>query len=538
MKLLPVLKSLTLQKQLRLMTGVSLLGMFVLVVFVMLSLNQLRQEFGIYQAMQTTDKNLIEIKATALAISRADPIMLETAEQLEQADVHIQALQKRIAELTTDASLQKQMAEMAKKWSAYVQGFKGAIKIAKESPPDAIMIPDSIFGMYLSPMVKELDATVTRNKVIELASELKINTLMSKILWVVILPMLMLGGMIAVTQTLFGRHLRMRLDGIVSEIGHLHNGDLTRRLTAYNGDEISQLSRTINNFISRFESILHEVQTSANHTHKSANDVSQMAHYVTNNAKDQSAKVFEVSGAIEGMGDTVRKIAENAFNASSAAKQTLALVQSGSETGQKTILALKKIDQTVGSSVKTIGELNAAIQRIGSVSSLIKDIADQTNLLALNAAIEAARAGEQGRGFAVVADEVRKLAGRTATATSDISKIVHDIERETNDATKTMAQAKHEVAQGVVHGEDMGQLLHEIEGSVLLVTELMREIASATEDQSAAGEHISRNINSVATISANTASNIEQAHNEMTILANSSRALYEVVGQFKLAKAA
>jgi methyl-accepting chemotaxis protein len=536
-KSFPIFKSLTLQKQLRLMTGVSLIGMFIVVVFVMLSLNQLRQEFAVYQSMQTTDKSLIEIKATALAFSRADPVMMETPEQLAHADAQIQQLLQRITAASSDESLRPQLDDMGKKWNAYMQGFQGAITIAKESPADALMIPDAMYGMYLLPMTKDLDKIVTQNKVSELDSEQRINSVVSAILWVVILPMVLLGIITTVTQSLFGHHLNRRLDGIVSEIGHLHNGDLTRQLSMSGNDEIGQLAKTINSFITRFDSILYDVHSSANRTHKTANEVSQMAHSVTSNAKEQSVKVNEVSGAIESMGHTIKKIAENATNASDAAKQTLTLVQSGSETGQSTIRSLNQIDQTVGSSVSTMNELTVAIQRVGAVSRLIKDIADQTNLLALNAAIEAARAGEQGRGFAVVADEVRKLAERTANATTDITHIVQIIESQTNEATKVMTLAKNEVAQGVVHGQDMGNLLLQIEKSVHFVTDMMKQIADATEIQSATGERIWRNIDSVATISANTAASIEQARNEMKLLANSSKTLYETVGQFKLASA-
>jgi methyl-accepting chemotaxis protein len=530
-------KSISLQKQLRLMTGISLVGMFVVVVFVMISLNQLRKEFIAYQSMQTTDKSLIEVKATALAISRADPVMMETPEQLARADEQIQQLQQRILALTEEEALKTQLTEMSKKWGGYVQGFQGAIKIAKDSPQDALLIPDAMYGMYLAPMIKDLDGVVTQNKASETDAEQRINTVMSKILWIVLLPMVLLGIITTVTQSLFGHHLNRRLDGIVSEIGHLHNGDLTRQLTMSSDDEIGQLAKTINGFIARFDAILYDVYSSANHTHKTANEVSQMAHSVTSNAHEQSAKVHEVSGAIESMGHTIKKIAENATNASDAAKQTLTLVQSGSETGQSTIRSLSQIDQTVGSSVNTMAELSVAIQRVGSVSLMIKDIADQTNLLALNAAIEAARAGDQGRGFAVVADEVRKLAARTASATADITNIVQLIESQTREASKVMTIAKQEVAQGVAHGEDMGRLLDQIEQSVRFVTDMMKQIAEATEVQSATGEHIWRNIDSVASISANTAANIEKARNEMKSLANSSRTLYETVGQFKLASA-
>lgn len=532
------LQILSLQKQLRLMTGISVLGMFAVVVIVMLNLSQLRHEFLAYQSLQTMDKSLIEIKALSLAISRADPIMLETPAQLSEADTKIQILQQRVAALSADADAQERLKELAKKWHNYVQGFEGAIKIAKESPQDALLIPDSLFGMYLQPMVKDLDSTVDANRSAELASEEKIGSVMSKILWIVLLPMVLLGAMTTVTQTLFGHHLRRRLDGIVTEIAHLQQGDLTRRLASQQDDEIGLLSRTINNFIARFDAILFDVHASASNTHKTAHSVSQTAHSVSANAKEQSSKVFEVSSAIESMGNTIKQIAENATRASTAADKTLSLVHSGSDTGQSTILALSQIDTTVGISVATMSELNTAIQKIGSVSSMIKDIAEQTNLLALNAAIEAARAGDQGRGFAVVADEVRKLAERTANATSDITKIVGVIEKQTLEATRVMSVAKQEVAQGVIHGENMGGVLRQIEDSILVVSDMMKQIANATETQSAAGEHLWQNINSVATISSNTAANIELARDEMMTLADSSKALYETVGQFKLAKTA
>ena len=538
MTLFSPLKTLSLQNQLRLMTGLSLLGMLAVIVFVMLNLSQMREEFRGYQSLQTASKSLIEIKATALAVSRADPILLETETQLSQADADITGALQRFSESATDANVPAQVQEMSEAWASYVKSFRSAVKIAATSPEDALVIPDAIYGMYLVPMVQQLDALVAANKVLETASANSIRSGMNDLLWVVLAPMVMLGVLTLVSQTLFGQHLRKRLEAIADEITHLHNGDLSRRLPVYNNDEISKLAATINNFIARFQSILHEVHSSADQTQRTAHGVSQMAHSVTANAKEQSAKASQVSDAIEGMGNTIKTIATNAGKASAASGKALDLVRSGNDTGRATIVALNQIDKTVASSVQTMEALNQAIQRIGSVTHLIKDIADQTNLLALNAAIEAARAGEQGRGFAVVADEVRKLAERTTNATSDIGRIVKSIETETAGASTAMGIAKQEVAQGVLHGEGMGQLLQQIEDAVHIVSDMMGQIASSTEDQSAAGEHIWRNIDSVATISADTAVSFEQARNEMLTLAESSKALFDTVGQFKLAKAA
>ncbi|GAB5605372.1 methyl-accepting chemotaxis protein [Sideroxyarcus sp. TK5] len=486
MTLFSPLKTLSLQHQLRLMTGLSLLGMLAVIVFVMLNLSNLRQEFRSFQALQTIDKSLIEIKATALAASRADPILLESGEQLKQADADIAEAMQRASALMTDADAQAKLQEMTDSWAAYSKGYRGAMKIAETSPEDALQIPDAMYDMHLQPMVQQIDTLVAANKSREATSAQNISSGMNDLLWIVLAPMVMLGILTLVSQTMFGRHLRQRLDAIIGEITHLHNGDLSRRLPVYNKDEISHLADTINNFIARFQTILHEVHSSADRTQRTAHGVSRMAHSVTANAKEQSAKASQVSDAIEGMGSTIKTIASNANNAAAASSKTLELVRSGSDTGRATIVALNQIDQTVASSVQTMQALHQSIKQIGSVSTLIKDIADQTNLLALNAAIEAARAGEQGRGFAVVADEVRKLAERTSNATTDIDAMVQLIERETDGASKAMGIAKHEVAQGVQHGEGMGQLLQQIEDSMHLVSDMMRQIASATEDQSAA----------------------------------------------------
>jgi methyl-accepting chemotaxis protein len=533
-----ILTKLTLQKQLSLMTGITLAGMLTVILFSLFNLGQLREEFGVHLSLQTMDKSLIEIKATALAISRADPILADTQARLEQTDKHILGLQKLVLDLTEDAALRERLSALSTSWEKYVQGFNGAIKIASSSPEDALQIPDAMYSMHLEPMVRDLDELVSSNQSAEVASRNKIEEDVNRILWLVLAPLLVVGILVTVFQTLFGLSLRKRLEAISREVDHLHQGDLRRRLPVTNNDEISHLARTINGFIARFEDILGDVHSSADQTQKTARGVTDMTHSVTTNAKNQSDKVFQVSSAMDEMGNTIKEVAANASRASAAAKETLILVRAGTDNGQRTIEALGKMDMTVSSSAVTMGELDAAIQRVSTVSNIIKDIAEQTNLLALNAAIEAARAGEHGRGFAVVADEVRKLSERTAASTSDIARIVQVIQSGTVQAKEAMMLAKEEVIHGVRYGENMGQLLEKIEKSVHIVTDMMQQIAAATEEQSVAGDNISRNIDSVASISASTASDIEHARNAMMNLSDISRALFTAVGQFKLARVA
>lgn len=538
MQFLSIFNKLSLQLQLRWMTGISLLGMLAVIIIVLLNLSNLRQEFQRYANMQRTEMSLIKITSAALEVRHSDPLLEETSARLEQADSAIRTSLQEVSYLAQDQLAQSGLNNIRKQWTAYVLGMQNAVRISSTAPNDALLVPDAMYNMHLAPMVLTLDKLLAANNANKFMAKQNIDAAMQNILWVTLLPMIGLGLMTAISQTMFGHSLRKRLEGIVDEISHLHNGDLSRRLATHNDDEIGCLSVTINNFITRFQGILHDVHSSADQTHRTASGVSQMAHSVTNNAKEQSSKVSQVSLAIEGMGNTIKRIAANAGDASAAANNTLSLVKSGSEASQSAIRALSQMDRAVSSSVHTLGGLNVAIQRIDVVSKLIKTIAEQTNLLALNAAIEAARAGDHGRGFAVVANEVRKLAERTSVATSDITLIINNINIETVEATRAMTLAKEKAALGVTHGEGMGQLFAQVEHSILVVTEMMRQIASSTEVQSAAGEDIWRNIDSVATISAQTASDIEHARNEMTILANASRILFEAMGQFKLVRTA
>jgi methyl-accepting chemotaxis protein len=521
----------TLQKQLTLMTAGTVAGLLVVIIFVAISLGRLQHQFEDHQSRQNRDKSLIEIKAGALAISRLDPILPDTREKLAAADAHIRQLGQAIGSQAEGDKIKV----LLQAWQDYARGFEGAIKIAADSPADALQIPDALYKSQLEPMVAELDGLVAANQAEEARSRQDIQQEMQRILWVVLLPLVLAGLVVTVFQVVFNRSLKRRVQDITEVVTHLHQGDLSRRLPAANDDEISGMAKTINGFVARFEGILRDVHVSADQTKKTAHGISDMTNVVTTNAKEQSDRVFQVSTAIEEMGNTINEIAANAASAASAANDSLELVKSGNDTGRQTIDALGRIDETVAASTHNIGELGISIQQIAAVSNMIRDIAEQTNLLALNAAIEAARAGEQGRGFAVVADEVRKLSERTAASTADIARIVQVIQAGTRHATDSMLRAKDEVSQGVRLGEQMGRLLQEIDQSVHVVTDMLQQIAVATEEQSAVGHEISANIETVANITASTANDIEQARNAMQDLASSSRTLHEAVGQFKIA---
>jgi len=198
------------------------------------------------------------------------------------------------------------------------------------------------------------------------------------------------------------------------------------------------------------------------------------------------------------------------------------------------VAGIKRIADVVNQSAGTVRALGKSSDQIGEIIGVIDDIADQTNLLALNAAIEAARAGEQGRGFAVVADEVRKLAERTTRATKEIASMIKTIQSETTLAVQSMEQGTQEVENGFRLADKAAASLQGIVDTSEKVTDMIAQIATASKEQSAASEQISRNVEAISTVTGETAANIQHIARAAEDLNKLTTALQDLVGQFQL----
>lgn len=526
----------TLQQQLRLVSMATIAPLIGVAVLVAFNLHQLREQFSSYQHYQTASASLLMIKAEALSMSRADPILPDTTARLAQADRLIQAKLRSLQSLglqNQDAAALKQVGGY---WHDYRGGFENAIHIAADSPEDALQIPDAIYKSNLEPMISLLDAAISASKVKESASEMAISKQVERVLWVVLLPLLASGCIIAAFQQGFNRKLRQRVAAFNAAAQHLQQGNLGHRMPDTGSDEISDMARAINGFIMRMEEVLRDANSTTEQTRDAASRITEMASSASASARIQADKAHQVSGAIEALGKIATDIATNSGNASSATDDTRQRIKQGMQTGAQTIAALNHLDMTVSGLAHTIDELDEAMQRIGSVSNIIREIAEQTNLLALNAAIEAARAGEAGRGFAVVADEVRKLSERTATSTAHISEAVQAVQHKTAEAADAMRLAQQEARQGATQGAAIGGIMEDIDHAVEAVNTMMSGIAQATEAQARAMEDIIRNMEAVARVSAAGSADIESTRDAMLQLAQRSEHLHAMVAVFKFSE--
>ena len=311
-------------------------------------------------------------------------------------------------------------------------------------------------------------------------------------------------------------------------------GDLTRRLPIHGRNEIGELGEWFNTFISKLHGIINQVSGSSLQLASSALQLQLTSKQMTESIAQLSSQSTSLATAGEEMSATSGDIANNCHQAANNAGGATQKANQGSMVVGQSIAVMNSISERVQKAATTVDALGVRSEQIGAIIGTIEDIADQTNLLALNAAIEAARAGEQGRGFAVVADEVRALAERTTRATKEIGEMIKAIQKETKDAVTSMEQSVTQVEQGTSHAAESGRSLQEILDIINDVTEQISQIATAAEEQTATTREISSNVMNLNDL----AQQNDHALHETAIAANDvsrqAEELKELVGQFKL----
>jgi len=320
--------------------------------------------------------------------------------------------------------------------------------------------------------------------------------------------------------------------------GEIANGDLTGLdLAVRSKDELGVLAASLNRMKGSLSGIIGSIAGTSSQVASSSEELSVTVQQITKRVNDQAEKASQVAASATEMSQTVVDIAKNASQMADSAKGTVNMAQEGSEVVGKTISEVKEIASMVTESSRMMTSLGDRSRQIGEIITVINDIADQTNLLALNAAIEAARAGEQGRGFAVVADEVKKLAERTARATKEIGEMIKAIQDETKKSIVSMKQSLDKVNLGTELSAQAGDSLHRIVESANGLQSMIVQIASATEQMSSVADQISEYIEEIAAISKETStssSEISRATmglSRLSVELNGMAARFRVSGQ-------
>jgi methyl-accepting chemotaxis protein len=317
--------------------------------------------------------------------------------------------------------------------------------------------------------------------------------------------------------------------GVAERIEH---NDLT--VTAKPKSEKDILGNSFQSMVKNLRGIIHQLNENARELSSAATEIASSSEQMSKGANDQSSQVGQVSSAIEQMTATIIESSKNAGSATSAAKSAADTALVGGKIVNDTIQGMQKIAGVVRESAESITKLASSADQIGEIIGVIDDIADQTNLLALNAAIEAARAGEQGRGFAVVADEVRKLAERTGKATGEITNMIKGIQQQTEDAVNSMEAGIQEVDKGRDLADKAGTSLNEIVSMAQRVTEMIGQMATASDEQSSAAEQISKNIEHISSVTKETATGAQESAAAAEELNRQAESLKKTVEMFRV----
>lgn len=324
-------------------------------------------------------------------------------------------------------------------------------------------------------------------------------------------------------------------------VGHMHevisdiseHADLTRRLQIEGNDELAQTGLAFNRMMDRFQALIGELARAVEQLASSSEEMSSISKQVSHSASVQEEQVTMVATAINEMTAAIQEVAGNALNAAQHAHDADSKARAGSTTVRANVTSMQTLSERVGSATKVIEQLNKQSENISQVLTTIRGVAEQTNLLALNAAIEAARAGEAGRGFAVVADEVRSLAGNTQRATESIRTMIDELQASARQAVDAMEDASEHAKHSATQAGESGNILDAITKAVETIADMNAQISTATEEQTSVANEINENITHFQTGIAEVGEGSRQSSIASQELAELSVKLKHQVSQFK-----
>ena len=455
----------------------------------------------------------------------------------------IKDLRKDIDETMPKFEKQIHSKEMQEQWATFKDTFakfvtiqENILRLELEGKMDEAR---SIMNKECGPAAKIINGSVAKMEE-GLAAEAKEknekNAATAKSAIVMSVIVVAIGVLLAVGLGIFiSRSINNPLKKSVDFAKSVADGDLSQRIDLNRKDEIGDLTTALNGMVGNLTKVIENVKTAANNVASASTQLYSTAEQLATGSEEVASQASTVATSAEEMAATSTEIARNSGMAAEGSKHANDSATTGANVVKATVDGMNRIAERVKDTAKTVESLGSRSDQIGEIVGTIEDIADQTNLLALNAAIEAARAGEQGRGFAVVADEVRALAERTTKATKEIAQMIKAIQHETKGAVQSMEEGVKEVGKGTEEAAKSGQALQDILNQINSVTAQINQIASSAGQQTNTTTEISNNINKITNVVTEAAKGAQESARAAATLSTLAEEVLKIVGQFKLA---
>jgi methyl-accepting chemotaxis protein len=513
---------------------VTLIGLGIILTVNIGGLNIIHESEETAHRRESYVNDLVEIKASALSSILLDPTQKETKDIFSEAEKNITLRGNAVLKVIKRDSVRNELNSILKLWAIYDQSSQSIIKLAMTDSKSA---NDKITPLYYSefkPFQSALEKFISERQADAMQARNQAAEDFNKVYWSAIVIGIVVGLIIIAVLMNVTMGLQKGLRGIHEKLIPLKQGDLTQRLPENSKDELGEIGAGVNSFVQGLQNIVQRTRDRANLVSSSALKLASASSQVSASSNRQSEATSSVAASVEQLSVSIDQVSDSATTAEKIATISGDSSRAGSGEVANAVNEIKHIEQVVNEASAQIESLGSKAQEISSIVNAIKEVADQTNLLALNAAIEAARAGEQGRGFAVVADEVRKLAERTTLSAQEITQMIGSIQTEAEHSTAVMKKGNELVALGVNKATHAGESMLKINDSSADVIKAISDISSALSEQRATSADIAKNIESIAQMTEENSAAISQVSAASVGLEKLAVELQQEVAHFKV----